>query len=69
VLEILGEASFHAPIEYCTAKYLKQAGVKVDFVNLGTAGLPGNGHFSFMEKNNIEIAEKVVMPWLKKVGG
>lgn len=66
VLQLVGEASFQATYSYCVAKYLRQAGVQVDFLNLGDAGIHGNGHFSFMEKNNLEIAEKIVLPWLKK---
>ena len=68
MLHIVGEASFHAIFEHCSADYLKQAGVDVDYVPLGEVGIHGNGHFSFMEKNNIEIAEKVVLPWLQRVG-
>jgi pimeloyl-ACP methyl ester carboxylesterase len=64
-LVITGEASFHAPYDYCTAKYLEQAGVEVDFVDLGKEGIHGNGHMFFMEKNNLEIADRVYQ-WLKR---
>jgi pimeloyl-ACP methyl ester carboxylesterase len=67
-LQIVSEASWHAVWDYCSAKYLKQAGCEVEFVPLESKGIHGNGHFSFMEKNNIEIAERVVLPWLEKVG-
>ena len=50
-------------------KYLKQAGCEVDFVPLETKGIKGNGHFLFMEMNNLEIANKVVLPWLQKLEG
>lgn len=65
VLVMTGEASYHVPYEYCTVDYLRQAGVKVDFVSLGEVGIHGNGHMFFMEKNNLEIAEKV-SAWLRK---
>lgn len=67
VLQIVGEASFQAPYSYCVAEYLKQAGVEVEFVNLGEAGVHGNGHMMFLEKNNGEIVERVVLPWLEHV--
>ena len=68
-LQIVSEASFHAPWDYCSAKFLKQAGCEVDFVPLETVGIRGNGHFLFMEKNNLEIAAEVVAPWLRKLEG
>nr|A0A348HAY2.1 RecName: Full=Probable secreted lipase phiG; AltName: Full=Phomoidride biosynthesis cluster protein G; Flags: Precursor [fungal sp. ATCC 74256]BBG28504.1 putative hypothetical protein [fungal sp. ATCC 74256] len=64
-LVVGAEASFHAPYEYCTAEYLKQAGVDVEFADLGEQGIKGNGHMMFMEKNNLEIAE-VVLTWIQK---
>lgn len=67
VLQMVGEASFHAVFSDCVASYLEQAGVDVDFVRLQERGLLGNGHLMFMEKNNIEIAEKVVMPFLERL--
>ena len=66
VLLVTGEASFHAPWDYCTVNFLRQAGVKVEFADLGKEGIHGNGHMLFMEKNNIEIAERVNR-WLKRV--
>ena len=63
----VGEASFQSVYTHCVAEYLKQAGVGVEFVPLRAAGIHGNGHFMFMEKNNIEIAERVVIPWLARV--
>jgi pimeloyl-ACP methyl ester carboxylesterase len=64
-LVVTGEASFHAPVDYCTVKYLKQVGVDVEFADLGKEGIHGNGHMLFMEKNNLEIADRVY-EWLKK---
>jgi pimeloyl-ACP methyl ester carboxylesterase len=64
-LIVTGEASFHAPTDYCTVKYLKQVGVDVEFADLGKEGIHGNGHMLFMEKNNLEIADRVYK-WLKK---
>ena len=52
-----GEASFHAPYEHCTVKYLEQAGVHPTWINLGAMGVHGNGHMMMLEKNNLQIAE------------
>lgn len=67
VLQMVGEASFHSVFSGCVASYLEQAGVDVEFVRLEEKDLRGNGHLMFMEKNNIEIAEKVVMPFLERL--
>jgi hypothetical protein len=64
-LVVTGEASFHAPSDYCTVKYLRQVGVDVEFADLGKEGIHGNGHMLFMEKNNLEIADRVY-GWLEK---
>jgi hypothetical protein len=64
-LVVSGEASFQQPYVYCTVKYLKQVGVDVEFADLGKEGIRGNGHMLFMEKNNLEIAERVNR-WLEK---
>ncbi|KAJ4352035.1 uncharacterized protein N0V89_007381 [Didymosphaeria variabile] len=64
-LVVTGEASFHAPYDYCTVRYLEQVGVEVEYADLGKEGIHGNGHMFFMEKNNLEIAERVYQ-WLQK---
>lgn len=64
-LVVTSEASFHAPYDYCTVKYLKQVGVDVEYADLGKEGIHGNGHMFFMEKNNLEIADRVYQ-WLEK---
>lgn len=64
VLIVTSEASFHAPYDYCTVGYLRQAGVNVTFLDLPKAGIYGNGHMMFMERNNVEIAIKI-RDWLE----
>lgn len=64
-LVVTGEASFHAPYDYCTVRYLQQVGVDVEYADLGKEGIHGNGHMFFMEKNNLEIADRVYQ-WLEK---
>ncbi|KAK4501080.1 hypothetical protein PRZ48_006886 [Zasmidium cellare] len=63
VLMLTSQASYHTVYDYCTAEYLKQAGVDVEWVHLPDVGIFGNGHFIFMERNNLEIAE-FVEPWI-----
>ena len=65
MLVVNGEASFHAPFEHCMVKYLEQAGVKVAWIDLGRAGIHGNGHMMMLEKNNLEIAA-TIEKWLAK---
>lgn len=65
-LVVTGEASFHAPYDYCTVNYLRQVGVDVEHADLGKEGIHGNGHMFFMEKNNLEIADRVYQ-WLQKI--
>lgn len=56
VLILTAEASYHAPYDHCTSRFLKQAGVEHDFVRLADVGIKGNGHMMMLEKNNLEIA-------------
>jgi hypothetical protein len=45
ILLVTAEASYHAPYDYCTVNFLRQAGCsKTDFLELGEAGIHGNGH-------------------------
>jgi pimeloyl-ACP methyl ester carboxylesterase len=66
ILIVNGEASFHAPFEHCTVKYLEQAGVHPTWISLGEAGIHGNGHMMMLEKNSDAIA-RVMANWLDKV--
>jgi pimeloyl-ACP methyl ester carboxylesterase len=65
MLIVNGEASFHAPFEHCTVKYLEQAGVRVNWIDLGRAGIHGNGHMMMLEKNNLDVAA-AIESWLAK---
>ncbi|KAI4253971.1 MAG: hypothetical protein L6R42_007373, partial [Xanthoria sp. 1 TBL-2021] len=58
------EASIHIVNAHCLAAYLWQSGVSLDWILL--AGV--TGHF-FLEKNSLEIAQRVVLPWLKLQSG
>jgi pimeloyl-ACP methyl ester carboxylesterase len=63
ILVLTSEASYHAPYDHCTVKFLQQAGVKPSFVKLADLGIRGNSHVMMLEKNNREIAA-VVVKWL-----
>jgi pimeloyl-ACP methyl ester carboxylesterase len=64
---IVGEASYHAPYDHCTAAYLTQAGVRNTLIRLSDAGVRGNGHMMMIEKNNAAIAA-VIAQWLDRHG-
>ena len=38
---------------------MNQAGVEVSYLKLADIGIHGNGYFSFLEKNNLNIAKVV----------
>jgi pimeloyl-ACP methyl ester carboxylesterase len=65
ILVLSAEASYHAPYDHCTVKYLQQAGVKPTFIRLADVGIKGNSHVMMLEKNNKEIAT-VIAQWLDK---
>ncbi|KAJ3760477.1 Alpha/Beta hydrolase protein [Lentinula raphanica] len=65
-LVVTSESSYHAVYDSCTVGYLAQAGVPVTHVQLADVGIKGNAHMMFMEKNGLEIAEKVVLEWINK---
>ena len=65
ILIVVSEASYHAPYDHCTSKYLAQAGVKHTFTRLPDAGIHGNGHMMMLEKNNLRIAA-LLRGWIEK---
>lgn len=65
ILVLTAEASYHAPYDHCTVKFLRQAGVQPDFVRLVDLGIRGNSHVMMLEKNSREIAA-VIAGWLEK---
>jgi pimeloyl-ACP methyl ester carboxylesterase len=65
VLVLTSEASYHAPYDHCTVKYLQQAGIKPSVIRLADIGIHGNSHVMMLEKNNKEVAA-VIAAWLDK---
>jgi pimeloyl-ACP methyl ester carboxylesterase len=65
ILIVTAEASYHAPYDHCTVKFLTQAGAHATHIRLADIGIHGNGHMMMLEKNNAEIAA-VLSRWLEK---
>jgi|KBSMisStandDraft_5_1062788.scaffolds.fasta_scaffold81335_1 pimeloyl-ACP methyl ester carboxylesterase len=63
IVIITGEASYHAPYDHCTSKYLAQAGVANEHIRLETRAIRGNAHGIPSEKNNL-VSAKLVDDWL-----
>jgi len=65
VLDISAGATYHRVYDPCIPKFLKQAGVKTDFVRLEEVGIRGNSHMMMLEKNSDDII-KFIVSWLQK---
>ncbi|KFY46308.1 hypothetical protein V495_02562 [Pseudogymnoascus sp. VKM F-4514 (FW-929)] len=64
-LVITAEASWHVMYDWCSVKFLIQAGVETDHVSLADVGVRGNGHMLFLEMNSDESAG-VVADWIER---
>lgn len=64
-LALTGEASPHITYDQCVIDYLRQCGVNADWIKLADIGIRGNGHFSYLEMNNLEIAA-VAEEWISQ---
>ncbi|KAK0724724.1 Alpha/Beta hydrolase protein, partial [Lasiosphaeris hirsuta] len=60
---VTSEASPHSVFDWATVKFLTQAGVRVQHVELEKFGIHGNGHLCFLEKNSDMIAN-LILSWL-----
>ncbi|KAB8263033.1 Alpha/beta hydrolase family-domain-containing protein [Aspergillus pseudonomiae] len=69
ILISTGEASYHALYDYCFIKFLHQAGVPAEHLELSRVGLNGNGHLHFMERNSDDIAQTLHEWVVVKVNG
>ena len=69
VLVITGEASYHALIDRCTVRYLKETSVNADHMSLPDHGINGNGHMMMLEKNNLDIASLIETWMIRCIGG
>lgn len=67
ILVVTSEASYHAPYDYCTVNYLKQAGCSLtQGLELPDIGIHGNAHMFFMEKNSRQI-QAVLEGWISRI--
>jgi pimeloyl-ACP methyl ester carboxylesterase len=57
VLLMVADGSYHRQYDHCLAKWLNQAGVKTEYVEMETVGLSGNGHMMMLEENSADIAK------------
>jgi pimeloyl-ACP methyl ester carboxylesterase len=58
-------ATYHRVYDPCIPKFLKQAGVKVDFYRLEDVGIRGNSHVMMLEKNSDDII-RFIGDWLRE---
>ncbi|KAJ5151408.1 uncharacterized protein N7482_010660 [Penicillium canariense] len=65
VLVLTTESSYHAPYDWCTVKFLQQAGVPAQHLKLADIGIHGNAHMVFMEKNSLQVAA-VLQQWMER---
>ncbi|PYI06956.1 alpha/beta-hydrolase [Aspergillus sclerotiicarbonarius CBS 121057] len=56
VLVVTTESSYHSQYDWGTVKFLQQAGVQAEHLQLAEIGIHGNGHMVFLEKNSDEVA-------------
>ena len=65
VLSVSADGTYHRTYDPCIPKFLKQAGVQVEFYRMEDVGLRGNSHVMMLEKNSDDII-KWIMAWMKK---
>jgi pimeloyl-ACP methyl ester carboxylesterase len=65
ILSISAEGTYHRVYDPCIPKWLNQAGAKDDFVRLEDAGIHGNMHEMFLDKNSLEVI-KFIDGWVAK---
>jgi hypothetical protein len=54
-----GSASPHITYDHCVAAYLEQTEIPYEWIKLSDLEIVGNGHFLYLETNNLEIAAVV----------
>lgn len=60
VMLVTSPSSFHVQYDWCTVRYLQQAGVNASHLLLSEHGIQGNGHMMFLEKNSEDVAQLVM---------
>ncbi|HTR38058.1 MAG TPA: alpha/beta fold hydrolase [Bryobacteraceae bacterium] len=65
ILSISAEGTYHRVFDVCIPKWLNQAGAKDDFVRLEDAGIHGNQHEMFLDRNSDQVIQ-FIDGWLSK---
>ena len=65
ILSISAEGTYHRVFDACIPKWLNQAGAKDDFVRLEDAGIHGNMHEMFLDRNSQDVI-KFIDDWIGK---
>ncbi|RDA94962.1 hypothetical protein CP533_0121 [Ophiocordyceps camponoti-saundersi (nom. inval.)] len=67
ILVVTSESSYHAPYDYCTVRYLVQAGcVRTKHVELSKVDVRGNGHMMFLEMNS-RLIQGLLHGWIRSL--
>jgi pimeloyl-ACP methyl ester carboxylesterase len=65
ILSLSAEGTYHRVFDVCIPKWLNQAGAKDDFVRLEDAGIHGNMHEMFLDRNSDDVI-KFIDNWINK---
>ena len=65
ILSLSAEGTYHRVVDVCIPKWLNQAGAKDDFVRLEDAGIRGNMHEMFLDRNSQDVI-KYIDGWVNK---
>ena len=63
ILVLASEASYHARYDQCTVRFLRQMGVKPDFIRLPDIGIHGNGHMMMLERTTTRWRRCLRIGW------
>lgn len=65
ILLVTAEASYHAAYDHCIMNFYRQAGCsKTEHLELAKAGVHGNGHMMFLEKNSDDV-QQLLHEWIQ----
>lgn len=65
ILSISAEGTYHRVFDSCIPKWLNQAGARDEFVRLEDAGIHGNMHEMFLDRNSDQVI-KFIDDWMRK---
>jgi pimeloyl-ACP methyl ester carboxylesterase len=65
ILSISAEGTYHRVFDSCIPKWLNQAGAHDEFVRLEDAGIHGNMHEMFLDRNSDQVI-KFIDDWMRK---